>query len=339
MVGRMKYILNNHRLRNLNVIALLLLMSNTFYANNDSIVYVWDFGVNKSEIREIGKWLTEDFETELIQSNRYLVLERRKYNQIVMQRGMQARISGIESIPEESKEKLLEKQAGVVVFGNVKDDMESGEVEVTVRFERLADANIIKKESVLIPRGMINDNLTRKKYMKMLVEQIHAEEIYALNKQIYEKVSGVYKTYLLRARNLQLRSSQVAELAFHDQRYFDDLNIHLVKYNIIFDSINNNMDRWVENLAKNWGDKHARECRSVHDQLMNNLHKPYVWKLNESFQEIGHFYYKPPAKKERDRIIKRITEDVRRSTSEIDRQINILEPMVNSFLKNLEEDM
>ena len=85
-------------------------------SNNDSIVYVWDFSVNDSSIKDIGSMLTDDFETELINSGLYTVLERRHYNRVLSHRNLENRIANIQTLPPASKDSLKANKAGVVIF-------------------------------------------------------------------------------------------------------------------------------------------------------------------------------------------------------------------------------
>lgn len=180
--------------------------------NNDSIVYVWDFSVSDPSIKKIGSMLTNDFETELINSGLYTVLERRRFNRVLAQQNLEAKIAEIQNLPTVSMDSLKAIRAGVVIFGEVKDDIDSGVYEVTVTFQKLNEV-ILRKGSILIGRGLIADNQTRKKYMKDLVDLLHAKELLAAKKEQYDLVSKTLATYIIRVKDVQKRFQDIARFA------------------------------------------------------------------------------------------------------------------------------
>ena len=324
------------------VFLLVLLQPISGFANsslNDSIVYVWDFSVEDPKDRDLAAQLTEDFETELIKYEYYKVLERRQYNRIAMHRNMEDNIAAIESLSQEAKDKLIEERADMVIFGILKDDIESGQYEVTVSFQRLSDASIPKKESILISRGMIRDNQSRKDYMSELMDRLHAKELMVVKKEYYTQVSGMLTTYLRQIKDLRMTFHDVAEMAFDNPKYFDELNMQISDYNDIFKELDGFGESDIDAFSKSWDQKTGDELRQIRTDLLDDIHKPYVLKLNEYRIEMWEFSKNPPKKKYRDEQEAKIIANVRNVTDEIQRRINIIEPVIVSFDNKLSKEI
>ena len=306
---------------------------------NDSIVYVWDFSVHDAKDRDLAAQLTEDFETELIRSDYYMVLERRQYNRIAMHRNMEDNIAAIENLSQEAKDKLIEERADMVIFGELKDDFESGQYEVTVSFQRLSDASIPRKESILISRGMIRDNQSRKNYMSELMDLLHSKELMAVKKDYYTQVSGMLTTYLRQIKDLRMTFHDVVEMAFANPKYFEELNIQILKYNDIFEALDDFGEAHIDKFIESWGPNTGDELRQIRTDLLDDIHKPYVLKLNDYRKELWDLYENPPKKKYREQQEKEIIANVRNVTNEIQRRINIVEPVIVSFNNKLSKEI
>ena len=126
------------RASSLGILFLALLTNNlSLYAEtSDSLVYVWDFATREHKKNELTINLTKEFEEALIQSGCFLVLERRDYDRLIAQKDNEKAILGIENISTTTLESLKSHQASAMLFGEVYDDIESGEIKVTITFQR-----------------------------------------------------------------------------------------------------------------------------------------------------------------------------------------------------------
>ena len=307
-------------------------------SNNDSIVYVWDFSVNDSSIKDIGSMLTDDFETELINSGLYTVLERRHYNRVLSHRNLENRIANIQTLPPASKDSLKANKAGVVIFGEVKDDINSGVYEVTVTFQRL-DEIILRKGSILIGRGLIADNQTRKNFMKDLVAKVHEKERVALKKKQYELISEVLKTYMVRARDVQTRFEDGARFAFEDQNYLEELGITIYAYNDIFDTLTANRAKYHMDFIRHWQEPRGRELEDILSGILDNIHITYILRLRQVRMAIAEYGKSSASKKEKKKMRSDILKKTKEMTNDLGRQIDIMHGKINPFLSHLQVEI
>ncbi len=306
--------------------------------NNDSIVYVWDFRVSDASIKEIGSMLTDDFETELINSSLYTVLERRHYNRVLSHRNLENRIANIQTLPSASKDSLKANKAGVVIFGEVKDDINSGVYEVTVTFQRL-DEIILRKGSILIGRGLIADNQTRKNFMKDLVNRVHEKEHIALKKEQYELISEVLKTYMVRARDVQTRFEDSARFAFDDQNYLEELGITIFAYNDIFEKLTANRAKYHLDFIKHWEEPRGRELETILSGILDNIHITYILRLRQIRLAIAEYGKSTASKKEKKKMRSDILKKTKEMTDDLGRQIDIMHGKINPFLSHLQVEI
>jgi hypothetical protein len=97
-------------------------------------LYVWDFKTNLvGEDRLRAQQLTTEFETVLIQSQQYDVLERRNLASVIKQRDEE--VSLLEQLSPDNRRVLQLSKADGVVFGEVYHDSKAGEVNVSVSLQ------------------------------------------------------------------------------------------------------------------------------------------------------------------------------------------------------------
>lgn len=307
-------------------------------AKNDSIVYVWDFSVSDTSIKKIGVQLTNDFETELINSGLYTVLERRRYNRVLAHQNLEKKIAEIQNLSDASIDSLKAIRAGAVIFGEVKDDIDSGVYEVTVTFQSLNQI-ILRKGSILIGRGLIADNQTRKNAMKELVNLLHTKEILAAKKEQYESVSKILATYLVRVKDIQKGFQDVAGFALENQLYYEELAQRIFEYNDIFDEIHNNGATIQMDFAKQWKEPRGEELRVLFGNILDDIHKTHILKLDKVRMAIWEFERSTAGKSEKRKMKDEIIKNVKETTDDLERQINIIEPKISTFLSHLRVEM
>lgn len=148
---------------------------------SDSLVYVWEFSTEDSSIIDLPARLTEEFETALTQVEGLFVLERRRYDRLVAHRANEKAIMKIEEIPQSTLDSLKSLKASIVIFGEVDDDVESGEIKVTVIFQNFDGRK--KKWSTRFPRGKRYDAGSREHAMKLLVRKIFPQKASSQNER------------------------------------------------------------------------------------------------------------------------------------------------------------
>ena len=111
---------------------------------------------------------TEQFEGALMASGSYIVLDRRKVDSLLRESKNEMNLS-LQSLPAAARERIrqLENAQGVV-FGQVIDDVDSGEVIITATLEKF-DSVKQWQHTVVMKRGLVQDYTQRQQAMNRLV--------------------------------------------------------------------------------------------------------------------------------------------------------------------------
>jgi hypothetical protein len=133
-------------------------------------VYVWPFA-QKGKDKELAGHLTREFEQALTDDSEFDVLERGDLPRLWNHRQNEPVILDILDLPQEARKQLKAKQADMVVFGEVHDDQNSGEVIVTVVFQDFSGHQRLAK-SEKFTRGKRYDPDSRRKAMQQLVQDL-----------------------------------------------------------------------------------------------------------------------------------------------------------------------
>lgn len=306
--------------------------------SNDSIVYVWDFGVSDPSIKKIGAMLTNDFETELINSGLYTVLERRRYNRVLAHQNLESQIRGVQNLPTASVDSLKAISAGTVIFGDIKDDIDSGVYEVTVTFQSLNEI-ILRKGSILIGRGLIADNQTRKNAMKDLLDRLHAKELMAAKKEQYDRVSKVLSTYMVRVKDVQKEFADMALFAFDDQNYMEELGSRIRDYNEIFDDLNNYGPKYLTDFTGQWKEPRGQELDAIFSGILDDIHKTQVLKLDKVRISIGEYQRSSLSNSEKRKRREEILKEIKAITDDLKTQIDIMDLKISSFQSHIRTEM
>ncbi|WP_149274915.1 hypothetical protein [Pareuzebyella sediminis] len=307
-------------------------------ASNDSIVYVWDFSVSDPSIREIGTMLTNDFETELINSGLYTVLERRRYNRVLAHQNLENKIADIQNLPAASIDSLKANRAGVVIFGEVKDDIDSGVYEVTVTFQGLSEV-ILRKGSVLIGRGLIRDNQTRKEYMKELLDKVHRKELLAAKNSQYHTISKLLETYIIRVKDVSKEFKDVTKYALDHPEYTGEIVKVVNNYNTIFNDINGNGSKYLMEFGQYWPPTKSQELQIIFNNILDETHKTHILKLDKIRTAILEYQTHSGSKKEKEKKKADILKNLERNIDDLNRQVDILDLRIHTFLSYLQTEM
>jgi hypothetical protein len=154
--------------KHLSIFVLCLFMPVLSFAQN---VVVWDFSTRDGTKTETTASFTYEFEEALAQGSSYAVLERRNLPrlQAVIENEKELRDIGL--ISSAGSRELKQLGVSVVVFGEMFDDIDSGDVSVTVTFQDFTGKKLLIK-SVLMRRGLLRDATSRREKMAYLVQAI-----------------------------------------------------------------------------------------------------------------------------------------------------------------------
>ncbi|MCL4709097.1 hypothetical protein KJ068_28375 [bacterium] len=134
-------------------------------------VYIWDFITRDGDINDLTTSFTDEFEEALIQTRYYKVLERRNYARLFSQKEIEKGIMGIEQISKPKIENLKALEANMVIFGELFDDTEAGQLKVSISIQSFS-GQIVIKESTFLSRGKRFDAESRREAMKELAKSV-----------------------------------------------------------------------------------------------------------------------------------------------------------------------
>ena len=147
---------------------LFFLLSSASFSQN---VVVWDFATRDGQKNNATASLTEEFEEALSQNSTYTVIERRKIDRLQAVIENEKALYDIGQISSLGSAELKKQGISIVVFGEIFDDVDSGEVRTTVTFQDLQGKKILIK-SILMRRGLLSDATSRRENMAALARSI-----------------------------------------------------------------------------------------------------------------------------------------------------------------------
>lgn len=214
-------------------------------------VYVADFFTRDREITPLTMKLTGDFEIALGGTNKYDILERRDFDKLRAEAKNEAAIAEVSGLPGELVSALKTKNAEMVVFGEVFDDVDSGQVSVTVSFVTFSGEKKLLLNAK-IPRGKINDGDTRTAAMDELVKRI----VTSSRKVVQLELNGVlFQVVRCRASDRVV----TIDLLVTDNEEDKDLTLYADSNSSVYDNNGNRTGASSGRLANvvangnNWG--------------------------------------------------------------------------------------
>lgn len=140
----------------------------TSFAQN---LVVWDFATRDGKKTEFTASLTDEFEEALSESRAYVVLERRNFDRLQAVIENEKALQSVSQITPAVSREFKQMGVSVVVFGEVFDDVMSGEISIAVTFQDFTGEKLLMK-SVLMRRGLALDASSRREKMRDLVRVI-----------------------------------------------------------------------------------------------------------------------------------------------------------------------
>jgi hypothetical protein len=134
-------------------------------------VVVWDFATRDGKRTGVTTSLTAEFEEALVQKGAYSVLERRNLARLQRVITNEKALQDIGQITEAGTKTLKQLGTSIVIFGELFDDVDSGDVTITVTFQEFSGKKLLVK-SVLMRRALVHDTRSRRDSMTTLVDLI-----------------------------------------------------------------------------------------------------------------------------------------------------------------------
>lgn len=307
---------------------------------NDKLhVYVWDFTASNDSLNTFGTSFTNDFESQLVNLEKYVVLERRRYDRIMAHQDMENQISDIRDMSSASKDNLKANRADAVFFGNLIFDHGSGEYELMIDFQDLKGNNL-KQGNVVFKKGIIYDNKNRKRIIAELLKKLYAKEIMAAKKEQFELVDKKLSNYRAIVDEISKRYGEIIEILLIDPNpieYSNELKQKIEAYNNIWNDLNDNQGKYLHDFGTYWGKEHLRDFTDIYTRIMNDFHERFIRKLDEVNIEIITFRRDQSSNNKEKKVKKKlIITETKEMASEIRTELNnTIKPQINKFLSKL----
>jgi hypothetical protein len=123
-------------------------------------IYVPTFTSTRSMEANLLISLTDDFETRLLETGCYDVLERRELDRVVSELRSERSVSSILDLNIDASRRLQSGGATAVAFGDIDEDQGSGEFVIRVKIETFS-AQILWKKAVSLKKGLLSDRESR----------------------------------------------------------------------------------------------------------------------------------------------------------------------------------
>lgn len=215
---------------------------------------------------------------------------------------------------------------------------------------RSMDESILKfnkLESLLKDVGTTNTELKTflEKFIELEAKRLEIsqsklkEEFERKGKQsvIFDEISPVFKEYILRVKNLKTIFKMYSESAFISDPSVEHLNNAIKTYNPSFDSINNNYNKWQKDISFAWDDVLSERFASIINYMIDEIHKPYIFQLNESIKLINDIRLRIGDGESRPEELKtEVRQNITSLLKNLEIKIPILENRYNEVLTRLQ---
>ncbi len=249
-------------------------------------IFVMDFSTNDRQYKVAANAFTDDFETEIIKKEKYNVLLRRGYTQLLQAQQIEREILGISELPDALKDSLEFKKADAVFFGRVVFDEGSGEFELTVRLQPL-DVNkpTLKKGQLTFNKGIIDDNNTRKSIARDMVRQLFAKEAVELKEKQLNIIEGKLSTYRARVKEvIDVFEDKIDYLLIMNSTelkpHLEEIDRKRLAFNEIWNDLNSNKVKYTKDFSKHWGSDSRIALQYVYSETMEDFHPEFKSYIN-----------------------------------------------------------
>lgn len=153
--------------------ALVLVATSCFLCSAQEAVtkvYVAEFQGIRGMTRELLTGFTNDFELVLMETGTYEVLERRRLDRLVQHARNEMTATTVRELTTGMSDALKRQGAQGVIFGEIDDDTDSGEIVIYATLERF-DSRKEWKRSVSLKRGLKADRESRLDALRKIVKR------------------------------------------------------------------------------------------------------------------------------------------------------------------------
>ena len=163
-----------------------------------------------------------------------------------------------------------------------------------------------------------------------------------LNEKKREKFDLISKTLLNYVGKLQNSKDDfklITQLAFYDTAATNALKKSIIEYNGVFNETNNNKYSFQKDVNDYWGnDNLADDLSEIIDYAIDEIHKPYILRLNDYIQGINKIVLGQISDSdEKENLKKSITMGINSVVRELEVRIPILDKKVNNIIIKLKD--
>lgn len=249
-------------------------------------VFVMDFSASHKKHKKAAKSFTDDFETKIIATEKYDVLPRRGYVNILRAIKIEDEIFGISRLPTDLKDSLIIKKTDAVFFGRLTLDEASGEFELEVKLQPL-DLNkpVLKKAQLTFKLGIIDDNESRKLITSDMIKLLYNKEYISIKEEQLDIIEEKLSTYRARVKEvIDVYEEKIDYLLMLPE---NKLKPHLAEieqkreiFNSIWNDLNNNRRKYIKNFGMHWGEASRTALKYVYSETMDDFHPKFKSYLN-----------------------------------------------------------
>lgn len=273
------------------ICSLLTLLS--ISAQSPMVTYVWEFETSHDDYLDQATWITESFESELLEHKElYVLVERNNLAQVKQHEKLNDKLGGDQALRVRvSEPEGLEP--GAYFGGKLEYDEGSGEFRVSVNLTSVTgSAHKMRKAEISIPKGLINDHQSRKEAVSKLFAKLHLEE----QKEVSENVSMWFDNYIFQAKELQNQMREMDSwLSLKSNKagageYAKKVMLFAEKiqgYNQVIEQLLNDRTMIINNFCLYWEGNSCKDYSrlldkvlSFHDRLFNDDSNDIIQLIN-----------------------------------------------------------
>ncbi len=194
-----------------------------------------------------------------------------------------------------------------------------------------------KLESLLKDVGTTNTDLKTflEKFIELEAKRLEISETELRQKferkekrhALFTEISPVLNEYILRLNNLKTNFEMYYQQAFISTPAVEHLNQAIKFYNPVFESINNNKNDWQNDINSAWDAVLSESFASSINYMIDEIHTPYIFQLNEYIKTINEIRLKIVSDDEKSEELKK---EVRIKISEIMKNLEIKIPILEN---------
>lgn len=310
-------------------------------------VYVKNFTYNNVILERISENLTSEFETELVKSGIYEVLERNRFDRLKKAMETEKKINDVRGIDSAAIDSLKAYNAEALFFGDVEYYSDDGRCKVTITLQNIYQGNNIKKDHITIVLGDLKNPKLRGDFVKALLNKLHAKEAVSLKEEQLNIIEGKLSTYRARVKEvIDVFEEKIDYLLIMSNTelipHLDEIEQKRIAFNEIWNDLNANKVEYTKNFSKHWGDDSRIALEYVYSETMEDFHPEFKSYINYLLTRINeHRKADFRNKKKRKEAKSKLAQEIKRELLKVidEDYYTDVDKKINSFLNALRAEI